>query len=969
MGGTEEIIKRSQAHLQALFHNPLQAFLLLDAERHILAFNPTALTHMRALSGQELQEGDFIDFFFGEDDLHQVTRHLDQALAGENVVEERQFRGKTGARLWLELSFSPVKEDGAPAPFGVLLSVVDISARMRAIDALKEQNDKMARRLSCSRALARLAEASLTGSDRQSILKSTLGIAGDTLAADRAVIYDVDFARGHAMPLCEWLNPECTQIGRKAAEFALDTFKSAVQFMAVTHGWMQSHADDPDQRLIDDGASQLLHEEMDIKSLLWYPFLFRNGGFSLLVLNQVRAPRDWRALELEFLDACARLVRAALDRIDTAAERAQSDVTLRENEARYRTIVEDQTEMIYRHRPDRTITFVNEAFCRYFNKTREELIGSAFRPEVPSKEQALVDFHLAHLDPENPVSTVVHQVVLSGNLRWNQWTNRAVFDAAGTMSEYQSVGRDISEQRRAELALRRSEEQFRLLIEEAPEGIFLLDLAGNFVDVNERGCSLLGYNREEILARSIRHMVVEEDRETVPEQLAAVCSGTTVAGERRFLRKDGSILPAEAISKLLPDNRILAILRDISDRKRAEEALLESKTAAEAANEAKGQFLANMSHELRTPLTGILGMSELLLDTTLDADQRDFTVTLRDCANNLLAIINDVLDFSKIEAGKMELETVMFDPGVVVEESLYLLAERGQAKGVELVCTLSPDMPTSLIGDPSRLRQVLINLVGNAIKFTEKGEVEVRVSVEALQWNRRDPPGTPKRITLRFAVRDTGIGIEAQSKLFKAFSQEDTSTTRRYGGTGLGLAITKSLVELMGGTISVASTPGKGSTFSFTSQFTIAEDSGPQPPRELGGKRGLLVINNAAQRAALASTLTRLGMRVYEAADGARALLALSSAHAAELKMDFTLIDSHLPDTDGLALATAMRAQPHAAGLPVIIATTLAERHIEGDAIPLVKPIKQARLIEALLQAVIGAPADLQDFTKTMKLK
>jgi PAS domain S-box-containing protein len=967
MGGTFELLKRSQAHLQALFNNPLQAFLVLAKDRRVLAFNSSAQTHLRALSGRELAENDSLDAFFGEDDRDRIAESWARALAGESTVEERQFRGPSGARLWLELSFSPVHEGGTP--MAVLLGMLDISARVRALEGVKEQNDKLARRLACSRALSRLAEVALTGEDRGSILKATLAIAGDSLEADRAAIYDVDFARGTAVPACEWINPECTRLGVGAAEFALDAFKSAVQFMALTHGWMQSQAEDPDQRLVDDGAAKLLHDEFEIRSLLWFPFLFRNGGYHLLVLNHLRGSREWRALELEFLDAVARLARAALDRLEREQERGQVGDALRENEARYRTIVEDQTEMIFRHKPDRTITFVNAAFCRYFGKSREELVGTRFRPEVPPKEQALVDFHLAHLDPENPVSTVVHQVMIGGNLRWNQWTNRAVFDAHGRVTEYQSVGRDISEQRRAEQALRRSEEGFRLLIEEAPEGIFLLDLAGNFVDVNSRGCALLGYTRGEILARNIRHMVVEDDRESLPDQLTSVRAGSTLSGERQFLRKDGSLLPAEAIAKLLPDNRILAILRDISERKRAEEQLLESKAAAEAANEAKSQFLANMSHELRTPLTGILGMSELLLDTQLDADQRDFTVTLRDCANNLLAIINDVLDFSKIEAGKMELETVAFDPGVVVEEALFLLAERGQAKGVELVCALAPDLPPMLIGDPSRLRQVLINLVGNAIKFTEKGEVEVRVAIEQLLWNRRDPPGTPKRISLRFAVRDTGIGIDAQSKLFKAFSQADASTTRRYGGTGLGLAITKSLVELMGGQITVASTPGKGSTFTFTAVFTIAEDAGPLPPRELAGKRCLLVIGNAAQRSALASSMGRLGVRVYEAPDGARAQAALASAADAGLRMDMALVDARLPDGDGIELAKKLRSGP-GGELAAIIATTLADRHVEGDAIPLVKPIKQARLVEAMLQAVTGnGQADVQDFTKTMKLR
>jgi len=956
--------------LQELFNHPRQAFLVLDAQRRVTAFNPAAQVHLGALSGREVACGDDIAGFFNEDDREFIAGRVVRAAAGESTAEERQFRGPSGARLWLELSFSPVNVPGQEDVEAeeVLLGLLDISARIRGLDAVREQNDKLSRRLNCTRALARLAESALTLDDRLAVIKTALAVAGDGLEADRAAIYDVDFARGTAVPRCEWVNPECTRLGSSAVEFPLDGFRSAVQFMSLTHGWMQSHIEDQDQRLVDDGAARLLHEEMEIRSLLWYPFLFRGGGFSLLVLNHLRSAREWRALELEFLDACARLVRSALDRLEHEDQRGNAAESARGEEALYRAIVEDQTEMIWRHRPDRTITFVNAAFCRYFGRSREELVGSAFRPEVPAKEQALVDFHLAHLNHESPVSTVVHQVITGNQARWNQWTNRAILNASGEIIEYQSVGRDISEQRRAELGLRQSEEGFRQLIEEAPEGIFLLDMSGNFVDVNSRGCSLLGYTREEILVRNLRHMVPAVDADALPDQLSAVVAGSTLTGERLFQRKDGSFLPAEAIAKLLPNNRVLAILRDISERKRAEEALLESKAAAEAANDAKSQFLANMSHELRTPLTGILGMSELMLDTELDADQRDFTVTLRDCANNLLSIINDVLDFSKIEAGKLELDTVAFDPGVVVEDALYLLAERAQVKGIELVCALAPELPPMLIGDPSRLRQVLINLVGNAIKFTEKGEVEVRVSMDASQHARREGTNALRRIGLRFAVRDTGIGIEPQSKLFIAFSQGDASTTRRYGGTGLGLAISKSLVELMGGHITVTSTPGKGSTFAFTAMFTVAADQAPRAPRELTGRRCLLVIGNVAHRTALSASMSRLGLRVYEASDGARALAALASATEAGLRMDLVLVDARLPDCDGRELAVQMRAGPAGTRLPVIVATTLAERSVGDDVIPLVKPIKQARLLEALLLALASAPADVHDMTKTMKL-
>src|SRR3954467_6930522 len=323
-----------------------------------------------------------------------------------------------------------------------------------------------------------------------------------------------------------------------------------------------------------------------------------------------------------------------------------------------------------------------------------------------------------------------------------------------------------------------------------------------------------------------------------------------LAHENRYLRKDGSSVWIELFTSLQRDAAgqpayAIAVIQDISERKRLDGELRHAKEAAEAANRAKDEFLANVSHEIRTPMNAILGMTELALDTPLTDDQRQCLKTVKSAADNLLGIINDLLDFSKIEAGKLELEPADFSLRAALGDTLRALAMRAHRKGLELVSDVQPDVPDALVGDAGRLRQVLLNLVGNAIKFTEEGEVVVRVEVAG------EP--APGEAGVRFAVSDTGIGIppDKQEKVFRAFEQEDTSTTRRYGGTGLGLSIAARLVALMGGTIAVKSEPGRGSTFDFTAKFGCRPDAPKAaacPPALLRGLRVLVVDDNATNR-------------------------------------------------------------------------------------------------------------------------
>ncbi len=527
----------------------------------------------------------------------------------------------------------------------------------------------------------------------------------------------------------------------------------------------------------------------------------------------------------------------------------------------------------------------------------------------------------------------------------------------------EQLARVTEDFQRSEAALLQSEERFRHLVEQAADAIFVVDLDGKIVDVNQRACDSLGFAREELLKLSLAEVEVSFTPERFAEFRQRMVPGLpiTIDGEHR--RKDGYSFPIEgrvAVIEAGGKQYLLLLVRDVTERKRFEAELAQARDAALESARLKSEFLANVSHEVRTPLNGIIGMTCLLMDTRLTPQQHNFVETARLSADSLLNILNDILDFSKIEAGKLSFEVLDFDLVSAVEGTVELLAERAQSKGIELAHVIHRDVPTLVRGDPGRLRQVLTNLLGNAIKFTEKGEVLVRVTKQ------RD---ADTQVVLHFSVTDTGVGVPetARAHIFDAFSQADSSTSRKFGGTGLGLAISKQLVQMMGGEIGLESKPGKGSTFWFTANLEKQKPATDFILKTVAQKfpalRVLVVDDNATNRNILHYLLASWGLRIDTAAHGTEALDRLRRAAASGLAYDLVILDMQMPGMDGLTLARKIKSAPAIAGARMVLLTSLIyqfdaeELHAAGIAACLFKPVKQTQLLQCLTDVMTGSAA------------
>ena len=640
--------------------------------------------------------------------------------------------------------------------------------------------------------------------------------------------------------------------------------------------------------------------------------------------------------------------------------------TLRENEEKFQAVITAAHNAVIMIDDDDRILIWNDAAERIFGHSRQEALGKrAHILLAPSsyREKSLLEFPRWR---ETGQGAAVGKTVELSALR----KDGTEFPVELSLSSLHMKGhwtaiaiiRDITERKKAGDVLRQSEEKFRTLFEESKDVIYFSGSGGKWIDVNQAGVELFGFpSKEKLLESSFLDLYVNPESrkqflETTSQQIFV--KDYPMVLKRRDGRQVDVLISGRAVKNEQGENiGFRGMMHDITERKKAEEEIRWARDEAESANRMKSAFLANMSHEIRTPMNGVLGMATLLLDTELTPIQREYSETVHSSAEALLTVINDILDFSKVEAGRLELDKTDFDLHRCIEDTVELLALQAQQKGLEFVCMIDDDVPDYVEGDPGRLRQILTNLIGNAVKFTEHGEVTVRIRMKSL---------TEEAVVLYGEVRDTGIGIarEDQSRLFTPFTQVDASTTRRFGGTGLGLSISRKLVEMMGGEIGMESEIDRGTRFWFTVFLSPAKSRSLQStsPGTISGRRMLVVDDNETNRKLLEMLLTGWGCRCETAADSRAALEKLRSARQSGDPFDVALLDMEMPIMNGEDLGRAIKQDKALSPTRLVMLTSLGER---GEAHRLLqigfsgylpKPVRREQLYQCL-KTVMGRPA------------
>ncbi|MFH1984349.1 MAG: response regulator [Pseudomonadota bacterium] len=651
-------------------------------------------------------------------------------------------------------------------------------------------------------------------------------------------------------------------------------------------------------------------------------------------------------------------------------ERRRAENSLRASEKNYSALVNNSPDIIYMLDAEGRFSFVGGAVEKLLHYSPGELIGQHYSAVVPPAVDAGISYrinerrtgeratraHEIHLAPKTGAWPVDRYTPPVFELYASGVYNAAPDDKDTRFMGTYGVARDITGRKQVVKALRESEHRYRELAEMLPEILIEMDQGGRLAFFNRKTVESTGYPPETLSSGfTVSDLVAAEERDRFDSACLAALDGAD-ADDQEFLvrRADGGTFPVIMRSTPLIRNGvpggIRALLIDITEIKKTRELLCDTKEKAELASRAKSEFLANMSHEIRTPLNGIIGVCDLLTTASMDRKQREYIQIIQSSGKSLLGLINDILDFSKIEAGKLDFERIPFQFRSVIDEVADIFLDRMLKKRIEMVVDVSPTVPERLIGDPLRLRQVLANLMSNAVKFTEQGEIHITVTVEAQSGD---------QTTLIFEIRDTGIGIapEVQRRLFEVFTQADGSTTRKYGGTGLGLAISKSIVEMMDGRIWLRSTPGRGTSFIFTSVFSRVHNDAGVAKRMIFAMTGLQVLiveDNPYTMDVLKRMVESFGCRAEGVFTGEAALRLCQSR--GETPFDLILMDLELPGIDGISASERIiKASPESAPHIIIVSASGKEEDIQraeaaGVESYLVKPVKLSHLLDTMME-------------------
>ncbi len=674
-------------------------------------------------------------------------------------------------------------------------------------------------------------------------------------------------------------------------------------------------------------------------------------------------------------------VSLIVEKLQDITARKRTEDALKKSEERFRAFVENANDLVFTVSLDGLFTYVSPKWMELLGHDPADILGKSFEEFVhPEDVLACWGFLEKVVTTQEKGEGVEYRVRRQdGRWRWHFSTGSSLKDEAGKVVSFLGIARDITERKRAEQETRAQFDFLQTLMETIPNPIYYKDVNGRYLGCNRAFADFLGWDREEIIGKTAYQISPRELADYYYRMDEVLLQKGGVQRYEWIMRdhhgQDREVIFNKAVFHGADGGAggIVGNIGDITALKEKEREIqeanrrLESAIAraeelaaqAESANQAKSDFLANMSHEIRTPLNGALGMIGLLMDTPLDDEQRRYAEMARLSGDALLSLINDILDFSKIEAGRLDMEMLDFNLRALLDDFAAMMAVRAHEKDLEFVCAAAPEAPALLQGDPGRLRQILINLAGNAIKFTEQGEIAVRATVAS---------ETDETVVIRFSVRDTGIGIPAdkQERLFESFTQLDSSANRRYGGTGLGLAISRQLADLMGGDIGVNSEAGSGTEFWFTARFEkqgdIPQETGP--PASIRGARILVVDDNATNREVLRVRLESWGARTAEAADGPEALQVLYRSVEQGEPFEAAILDMQMPGMDGALLGKTIKNDHHLKEVRLVMMTSQGRRGDAGEmaaigfAAYLTKPLKESELFDSLA-AVLSGQSDV----------